>query len=61
MLYSHKPTPKAIMMDKITTREKLILRLQEISEKGILDAEYADRSENMHPLFMLTAMIVPAT
>ena len=49
------------MMDKITTREKLILRLQEISEKGILDAEYADRSENMHRLFMYPAMMVPAT
>ena len=49
------------MMDKITTKDKLILRLQEISEKGILDAEYADRSENMHRLFMYPAMMVPAT
>ena len=49
------------MMDKITTRDKLILRLQEISEKGILDAEYADCSENMHSLFMYPAMMISAT
>ena len=49
------------MMDKVTTSNKLILRLQDISKKGILDAEYADRSENMHRLFMYPAMMVPAT
>ena len=49
------------MMDKITTWDKLILRLQEINEKGILDAEYTDRSENMRCLFMYLAMMVPAT
>lgn len=42
------------------TKNQLISRLQEIGENGILDAEDADRSENMHRLFMYPAMMVPA-
>ena len=48
------------MLNNIITEDKLILRLQEISKNGILDAEDADRSENMHRLFMYPAMMVPA-
>lgn len=48
------------MKNRIITEDKLILRLQEISKNGILDAEDADRSENMHRLFMYPAMMVPA-
>lgn len=44
----------------IISEEKLILRLEEISKKGILDAGNADRSENLHRLFMYPAMMVPA-
>ena len=42
------------------TGDKLLLRLQEMSKNGIFDAEDADRSENMHRLFMYPAMMVPA-
>lgn len=41
--------------------EILINRLEEISAKGILDAEDADRKENLHRLFMYPAMMVPVT
>ena len=41
--------------------EILINRLKEISAKGILDAEDADRKENLHRLFMYPAMMVPVT
>lgn len=43
------------------SKDILINYLQEISEKGILDAEDADRKENLHRLFMYPAMMVPAT
>lgn len=49
------------MLNKAITEEELVLRLQEISKNGTLDAEDADRSENMHRLFMYPAMMVPAT
>ena len=42
------------------TKYDLLQRLQEISKNKILDAENADRSENMHRLFMYPAMMVPA-
>ena len=54
-------TTPVIMARKNITEDKLILRLQEISRNGILDAENADRSENMHRIFMYPAMMVPAT
>lgn len=40
---------------------KLINQLLEISGKGILDGEDADRKENLHRLFMYPAMMVPVT
>lgn len=43
------------------SKDILINHLQKISEKGILDAENADRKENLHRLFMYPAMMVPAT
>lgn len=43
------------------SKDILINYLQVISEKGILDAEDADRKENLHRLFMYPAMMVPAT
>lgn len=39
----------------------LLARLSTIKEEGTLDGEKADRSENMHRLFMYPAMMVPAT
>lgn len=39
----------------------LLARLGTIKEEGTLDGEEADRSENMHRLFMYPAMMVPAT
>ena len=39
----------------------LLTRLGTIKEEGTLDGEEADRSENMHRLFMYPAMMVPAT
>lgn len=41
--------------------EDLLARLCAIREDGTLDGEDADRSENMHRLFMYPAMMVPAT
>lgn len=48
-------------MCKKTIERILLSRLQKISEDGILDAENADRNENMHCFFMYPAMMVPAT
>lgn len=48
------------MLMNMITGDKLLLRLQEMSKNGIFDAEDADRSENMHRLFMYPAMMVPA-
>lgn len=45
----------------LKSKDILINRLQEISETGVLDAEDADRKENLHRLFMYPAMMVPAT
>lgn len=42
-------------------QEELLHRLKAISAKGVLDADNADRRENMHRLFMYPAMMVPAT
>ncbi len=39
----------------------LLSKLREIKEKGTLDGEEADHSENLHRLFMYPAMMVPAT
>ena len=39
----------------------LLVRLCTIKEDGTLDGEEADRSENLHRLFMYPAMMVPAT
>ena len=39
----------------------LLVRLCSIKENGTLDGEEADRSENLHRLFMYPAMMVPAT
>jgi hypothetical protein len=49
------------MKAKNNIQEELIQRLTDISTNGILDAENANRSENMHRLFMYPAMMVPAT
>ena len=49
------------MKTKYNIQEELIRRLTDISTNGILDAENANRSENMHRLFMYPAMMVPAT
>lgn len=50
-----------LMKAKNNIQEELIQRLTDISTNGILDAENANRSENMHRLFMYPAMMVPAT
>ena len=39
----------------------LLTQLEAIKAKGTLDGEEADRSENLHRLFMYPAMMVPAT
>lgn len=39
----------------------LLAQLEAIKAKGTLDGEEADRSENLHRLFMYPAMMVPAT
>ena len=45
-----------------TVRIKVLLsQLEAIKAKGTLDGEEADRSENLHRLFMYPAMMVPAT
>ena len=45
-----------------TERLKVLLtQLEAIKAKGTLDGEEADRSENLHRLFMYPAMMVPAT
>lgn len=41
--------------------EALLSQLRVIKETGTLDGEEADRSENLHRLFMYPAMMVPAT
>lgn len=48
-------------MIKLEQLEGLLARLCAIREDGTLDGEDADRSENMHRLFMYPAMMVPAT
>lgn len=48
------------MMDSDKLKD-LLARLGTIKEEGTLDGEEADRSENMHRLFMYPAMMVPAT
>lgn len=48
------------MIDSEKLRD-LLARLGTIKEEGTLDGEEADRSENMHRLFMYPAMMVPAT
>ena len=49
-----------IMIDSEKLKD-LLARLGTIKEEGTLDGEEADRSENMHRLFMYPAMMVPAT
>lgn len=45
-----------------TERIKVLLsQLETIKAKGTLDGEEADRSENLHRIFMYPAMMVPAT
>ena len=44
------------MKTLLKSKDILINRLQEISETGVLDAEDADRKENLHRLFMYPAM-----
>jgi hypothetical protein len=51
-------------MNTMTNTERLkvlLAKLEAIKAKGTLDGEEADRSENLHRLFMYPAMMVPAT
>ena len=48
-------------MAELKDLKTLLSKLQEIKDKGTLDGEEADRSENLHRLFMYPAMMVPAT
>lgn len=47
-------------MPKVLDIPGLVKRLAEIEKQGTLNADDADRSENLHRLFMYPAMMVPA-